>query len=400
MDRTHTSSYGIDGCPEAQSQATSHSVSLLRRERWAHLLSSQHYQPLIAEILEEELPKHHASNTLPRSLHYITRECVAILASASPILIAVVEGTLAQRILVDPELQREYAMLQERAHVQPSIYIHLLVDAQGIPPTPNQYTVVRDTILQYLSSGAEYLDLAWQIDNITPPPVRRFLSANGHRKFLWTSHRSPQHMHAFRRFCDGVALHVAETPVSQRDLPMRYPPTECGYSINSHVRIAQHHHRQSSNYVMNLVEDVCGYLHQTGVFEQRFSMHAFIVYLIFRPEQAAIAEIFCSGLLQVWIEGGGLNAYPAGRSVASARKVGQTQWEAHERWVEENTGLVRNIGVQRERIERDVEYLDREMEEVWREALSEEGNDGDDPRDLDYVPGDFMGGLDSMRLDE
>lgn len=129
-------------------------------------------------------------------------------------------------------------------------------------------------------------------------------------------------------------------------------------------------------------------------------MHAFIVYLIFRPEQAAIAEIFCSGLLQVWIEGGGLNAYPAGRSVASARKVGQTQWEAHERWVEENTGLVRNIGVQRERIERDVEYLDREMEEVWREALSEEGNDGDDPRDLDYVPGDFMGGLDSMRLDE
>ena len=399
MVKTCTSSRDIDTPPETLDLPTSYPTLHLDRERWKHLLQSQHYQPLIAEVLGQELPKYHGSNVVPRSLHYNTRECIAILASSSPVFAAAIEGTLAQRILVDPELQREYAIIQERAHIVPSIYIHLLVDAQGIPPTPNQYTVVRETVLRYLSSGTEHTDLAWQIDNITPPAVRRFLSASGHRKFLWTSHRSPQHAEVLRRFCDGVASRVVETPISQRDLPMRYAPTECGYSINSHVRIAQHRHRQSSNYVMNLVEDVCGYLHQTGTFEQRFSMQPFIVYLIFRPEQAAIAEIFCSGLLQVWIDGGGLNAYPAGRSVASARRVSQAQWREYETWAREYTGLVRNVGAQRERMERDVEYLDREMEEVWRGALSEEENDGDDPNDMDYVPDELMEGLEHLQLD-
>jgi hypothetical protein len=131
-------------------------------------------------------------------------------------------------------------------------------------------------------------------------------------------------------------------------------------------------------------------------------MQPFIVYLLFRPQQAAIAEIFCSGLLQVWVEeGGGLNAYPAGRSVASARRVGARQWAEWARWAAENTNMERNVKVQKEKLEEDVLGLDDEREEVWREALgSGDEGDGDDPKDLSYVPVGLAKGLERMGLDE
>ncbi|KAK7180458.1 hypothetical protein PSPO01_13473 [Paraphaeosphaeria sporulosa] len=116
-------------------------------------------------------------------------------------------------------------------------------------------------------------------------------------------------------------------PLSQLYTPLQYPPAECGYSVNSHVRLAQHRAHKSSNYVMNLVEDICAYLYRSDTFSQLFTMQPFIVALLFRPEQAAVVEIFLSGLLQVWVdEGGGLNAYPAGRSVANPWRVGGAQW--------------------------------------------------------------------------
>tara|TARA_R110002003_G_scaffold296_2_gene18615 strand:+ start:29212 stop:29550 length:339 start_codon:yes stop_codon:yes gene_type:complete len=77
-----------------------------------------------------------------------------------------------------------------------------------------------------------------------------------------------------------------------------------------------------------------------------------MIYLIFRPAQAAIAEIFCSGLLQVWVEnGGGFNAYPAGRSVATARRVSLEKWSAHETWVRQQSPVDANMRLQQERAE-------------------------------------------------
>ncbi|OAG05986.1 uncharacterized protein CC84DRAFT_1205631 [Paraphaeosphaeria sporulosa] len=188
-----------------------------------------------------------------------TRECIMIFPSASSVLLAAVDGTLTRRLLTDTEL-------------------------------------------------------AWQIDNVSPPSVRRSATASGYRRFFWTpSHRSPAHITTLMRLTAGITR--------------RYPPAECGYSVNSHVRLAQHRAHKSSNYVMNLVEDICAYLYRSDTFSQLFTMQPFIVALLFRPEQAAVVEIFLSGLLQVWVdEGGGLNAYPAGRSVANPWRVGGAQW--------------------------------------------------------------------------
>jgi hypothetical protein len=143
---------------------------------------------------------------LRTSFSAIMRERLLILASAPSILAAAVDGTLAQRLLADEELQREYTMVYDKTRVQPSIYVQLLTDVNGIAPTANQYLMIRERVLE---------------------------------------------------------LH------------------------------------------MNLTEDICSYLYVSGQTSQHFCMHQFEIYLIFRLQQAAIAEIFCSGLLQVRVEDGG-----------------------------------------------------------------------------------------------
>ncbi|KAF2821063.1 hypothetical protein CC86DRAFT_411371 [Ophiobolus disseminans] len=343
-----------------------------RRLRWSNLLRGQHYQPVIAEVLDEELPKYLHSTIIDASDRVShVRECALILASAPLLFAAAVDGDLIRRMLTDADLQNEYAIIQERAHDQPSIYIHLLADEGGIAPTPNQYLSILNMVQDYLAEGHTSAH-AWQLDNVAPPPVSQAMSAQGYRKYLQTKHRSSQRIETLRRYCDGIQRRWQETPVPLRDTPFHFPPGECGYSKDSHVRLAQHRAHRSSNYVMNLVEDICTYLHGTGQFRQHFRMHQFIIYLIFRPNQAAIAEILCSGLLQVWVDnGGGFNAYPAGRSVATARRVSAGEWATHESWVRQGSPVVENMRLQRERAEEWRRALDWETVLVDDEEMAE-----------------------------
>lgn len=385
MVSTRSSGYSPTNTPSLDS----------RRQRWACLIRGDHYQPVIAEVLEQELPKYANSTVvLPSSFSLIMRECVLILASAPRVFAAALDGTLVHRLPNDVSLQREHATVLERAKVQPSIYVHLLADVNGIAPSANQYMEIRQRILEYMAlSQGEDSDVAWMIDNVSAPPVRPSASAAGYRKYLWTSHRSHHHEQTLTRFCAGILKRWHEHAPSGRNAPFEFPPAECGYSINSHIRLAQHRNRQSSNYVMNLTEDVCEYMHSSGQFSQLFRMHQFVIYLIFRPNQASIAEIFCSGLLQVWVEdGGGLNAYPAGRSVASVRRLSQRQWAAHEEWIKENTKLNENMAIQKASLRNVVARLDPEME-------SDNENDGDDVNDLDYVPEELEKDFGLLRLE-
>jgi hypothetical protein len=370
MVATRTQDYGQradNGTPSAAQETLTN-----RRLRWSNLLRGQQYQSVIAEVLDEELPKY-ARSTVIDSTDRVShmRECALILASAPLVLAAAVDGDLVRRMLEDTNLQAEYRAIQERAHDQPSIYIHLLADDHGTAPTPNQSLSILNMVQDYLAEG-QTSKHAWHLDNITLPSVHQASSAQGYRKYLQTQHRSEARIEKLRRYCAGVQARFQETPVAQRDTPFQFPPGECGYSKNSHVRLAQHRARQSSNYVMNLVEDICTYLHGTGHFQQRFRMHQFIIYLIFRPSQAAIAEIFCSGLLQVWVDnGGGFNYYRAGLSVATSRSVSESEWSEHERWVRQGSQLDENMRLQRERTEEWIRALDWEMAEAVDEEMAE-----------------------------
>ncbi|KAF2623253.1 hypothetical protein BU25DRAFT_401095 [Macroventuria anomochaeta] len=330
-----------------------------RRRRWANLLRNQHYEPVIFDILSDELPKYTNSCVIdPTDVVVHMRECALILASAPEFFFAAVEGNLVSRMSTDTDLQAEYAAIKQRAYRQPSIYIHLLADEEGNAPTPIQYLVIRDTIQYYL--GRKSSELAHHIDNVTPPFVSIEASTRGYRKYLHTpsTDRSPRRIATLLRLCGGIGLRCSQVSPYLQDISLPYPPAEVGYALHAHQRLAQHRAHRSSNYVMNLVEDICIHLFRTKILTQHFKMHQYIIYLIFRPSQAAIAEIFCSGLLQCWVNGGGgFNAYPAGRSVASSRKVSGMEWAEHET-------LARQVSPLEERME-----VMKERAEVWRKAL-------------------------------
>ena len=333
MVTTRAQSYTFNSTTQQQSGLQSTTESLdRRRTRWAGLFSEKQYRSLIFEVLNAEIPKYEKSiviNATDRAMHESV--CLDILASAPSVLQSAVKGDLVSRMQIDSSLQQEHVAIWERARKRPSIYIHLLADRDGNAPTPNQLLTICDMVIDYLSQG-KVSEHAWHIDKISRPLVTQHQSTKGYRKYLHRTSRSEKRVKTLELFCQGIRKRCDETPVSSRDTPLKYPPSECGYSINSPERLAKHRARQSSNYVMNLVEDICKHLYDIGTFAQQLTMHQFIIYLIFRQEQASIAEIFISGLLQVWVkDSGGFNAYLAGHSTASAGKVTDAEWALHER---------------------------------------------------------------------
>ena len=338
-----------------------------RRHRWVHLLDSQHYEPVIFDVLSDELPKYTNSRAVdPIDIVSHMRECALILVSAPKVFFAAVNGNLVSRMILDADLQAEYTVIQQRADHQPSIYIHLLADEEGQAPSPVQYLLIRDMIEDYTSGCPS--EHAHPIDSITPPFVSLRASTEGHRKYLSTpsTDRSSKRLITLNRLVAGITSRCAQVLPHLQSTPLAYPPSEVGYALNAHKRLAQHRARQSSNYVMNLVEDICTYLFQTNVLPQHFRMHQYIIYLIFRPSQAAIAEIFCSGLLQCWVDLGGFNAYPAGRSVASSLRVTPEAWKAFSTMAKELGPLDGNMQVLKQRAE------------TWQKALEwKEEKDGE-----------------------
>lgn len=341
-----------------------------RRTRWSALVRKGHFQAVIEEVLEQEKGKYANSKVINfEDQVAILRECALILASAPSVFNAAVDGSLVSRIQTDDQLKQDYESVQQRAHDQPSIYIHLLADGNGDAPTPNQYLQIRKMIMDYIDE-THVSEHAYAIDDISKPHVTEEESRSGYRKYLYTNKRSPLRVETLKKLCEGIEQRWQDEPESSRDIALRFPPGECGYSKNAHTRLADHRNHRKSNYIMNLVEDIATYLHRKNEVTQHFRMHQFIIYLMFRPNQAAIAEIFCSGLLQVWVgNGGGFNAHPAGLSVASARNVSAEDWGEHEKWVRETSKLEKKIEEQKEKVDEWREALEWEAVEAGEDML-------------------------------
>ncbi|KAF2744422.1 hypothetical protein M011DRAFT_380221, partial [Sporormia fimetaria CBS 119925] len=308
-----------------------------RLTRWSTYLHTSNFCPLITEVLTLELPKYTSSTvdlppTFPPSLAAIIFECLLILCSSGPLFTAAVDGTLSRGFLASEDLRTSHEHMTQKARLgQPHIYAHFLVSPHGIPPSPTHLLAIRDVLQTYLSQTADANALAHAIDNIsaTSTPFPPVLSAAGLRKYLRTEHNvnSLTRIESLYKLCSGLTrVHNATAP-EERDIPSRYPISECGYALDAIRRIQQHRGRRGSNYVMNLVEDVCRYLHRNSPDFPEYRMRPWIIYSIFRAQQAGVAEMLCSGLLGVWVEeGGGVNHYPAGLSVRSAWLVEPEEW--------------------------------------------------------------------------
>jgi hypothetical protein len=88
-----------------------------RPKQRSNLLRHQHYQLIIDEVLDEELPKYGVSSLVNAHDHVShTRECALILASAPSVFAAAVDGSLVGELLHNTDLQKDYATIQPQAH--------------------------------------------------------------------------------------------------------------------------------------------------------------------------------------------------------------------------------------------------------------------------------------------
>lgn len=78
----------------------------------------------------------------------------------------------------------------------------------------------------------------------------------------------------------------------------------------------------------------------------------------------------------MWVDdGGGFNAYPAGRSVATAQKVSAGEWIVHEKWIRELSPVEKTMRMQRRRAEEWRSALDLEIVAVVDDEIREETTD-------------------------
>jgi hypothetical protein len=78
-------------------------------------------------------------------------------------------------------------------------------------------------------------------------------------------------------------------PESEHNKPLGFPLCNVGYSVRCNERLKQHASYNSSNYIMNLAEAICNACRDQ--FSQRHRVEQAVIYLIWSPGHAEIAEI-------------------------------------------------------------------------------------------------------------
>lgn len=141
------------------------------------------------------------------------------------------------------------------------------------------------------------------------------------------------------------ALRNRLTKVNQThyDRPLEFPIVEVGYAKNSIERLSAHKGHHNSNYIMKLMEAIFWkfFPHvkgDKGKLEPEFFIDQEVIALIWKVDQAEIAEIGLTRLAEGYIHnGGGFSHYPAGLSNASAHKVAPKIWSAAQIWMMEKS---------------------------------------------------------------
>jgi hypothetical protein len=261
---------------------------------------------------------------------YLFSEILDMFASWDmAILKALIEGQLPRKAEI--QFRDVYTALQRinrRDIIQPSIYLNCICDRKGISPTPTQWRAVCELMEIYITSKGN--ELAAKVDRLIHPskqwPVT--LAAKNLRRYTeWKSwlqdeDRYPDtaHREMVSYFAGQVCQRVQSLP---RDVPLRDPLIEIGYSVNSFDRLDQHARHRNSNYLMNLSQALFEHL-----YPGMFRLQQQIVYACWRKEQTWLGEIVLTQLGQGYTEGaGGFSHYPAGHSNGSAyRSTSDKEW--------------------------------------------------------------------------
>ncbi|KAF2139518.1 uncharacterized protein K452DRAFT_310478 [Aplosporella prunicola CBS 121167] len=259
--------------------------------------------------------------------------CMPILcATPQVILNELVGGNLTRAVRKNPDAERVTNLYKKRAEhgnaAGPGIYHIVLVDEEGLSPTPRELLKVIEAMRQYCDTTSGNDSIAFDIDNAvkstqvllsqTQPGERRYLEKVG-----WSA---------------ALEARIKQLPTDLQDKPLHPPLRYIGYG-NPAKRLENHIKHQSSNYIMNLTESTC-----RAVWKNRgFRVEGFPIYWCETPEACIASEVLFTAIADGYTrEGGGFSHHPAGQN-NKCEDVTLAQWECNCLWVDKLTPLELSI---------------------------------------------------------
>jgi len=199
------------------------------------------------------------------------------------------------------------------------IYIHYLVNAIGVSPSPSQLENVLKTADIYIRGFCKPNDqasyrISKKIDEMIgnhkaePDGKRRYIKGDTQYKVI-------------NEWISLVRGRIEFDKLNNRwDEPLTRPISEVGFA-SSLQRLDQHRKHVSSNYIMNLIEAI--FALEGGVYRNR----QYIVFNCIEPCHGTFGEILCSRYAQAYsTHGGGFSHFVAGVSVANSYKHEEQNW--------------------------------------------------------------------------
>ena len=284
------------------------------------------------KIMEKE-QKDHSRNTITRRTAasnkvnqiWLLTEITDILAAMhTDLLTSLIDGSLSRKRsdssgpnpIVD-----HLREMKSRSPEPPSIYLNMICDQMGFPPTPEQWQLVVDDMLMYIGSGTASDELALIVDQLIFPTdewlpelakkhLRRYTEW---RSFTMKNSMQPDlpHRNIVNTFANAMQNRIdRRLETSNGHEPFEAPVINIGFTINPTTRLEDHREHRFSNYIMNLSEAL--FEHR---FPAQFRIQQEIIFTCWRNSQPWIAEIIFTQLAQGYTDKAqGFSHYTAGCS--------------------------------------------------------------------------------------
>jgi hypothetical protein len=347
---------------------------------------------LALEVMKHEIEGMYEGSATNKSddARWVAKFITLILKSSEDCVIeAVTFGNLARDRRRDPKLAAYLQRLWKKAQYMPSIYHQQLVNKKGESPSATQLGIMIDCMRSYAKGSGHPLTknlavdvdhtLANKIDNIrhSVDPAR---SDKGFRWYLWKEKEDSVEQYGAQtnvnllvegrvrevlHFCERLEERLKQIPEADRDKPLTFPLVQVGCSRHSLVRLENHSAHIGSKYVMNLMESI-GKVTERAV-KDLFQIEQAVIYLMWTPEQAEIAEIGWTRLSDGYIgNGGGFSHYPTGRGkYYSVQRANSPMWEYAMTVARTGSPLCSNL----ERMLKDQKKAEADRKEIYENLL-------------------------------
>ena len=212
----------------------------------------------------------------------------------------------------------------------PGGYAQWLVDADGKSPSPDEYLEIVQDYRRYAKSQPTGEDNQWAWD----------VDCGKHSKQIW---KRKYAMKGLRCYFEDKKVREGnyERNTAQRSVFLTWttnlearcnsydpdtlfrPIVEVGYTENFDERFANHVNGFSSNFIMNLTDNLLD-----RRWPGRFKLFQHVIYLARSYTQAWLGEVLMTQLVRGYIFGGtGFSYHPAGRNCHTAGKVERSHWQ-------------------------------------------------------------------------